>query len=144
MKYLIWLMIFSSILANSCTESFEPIVDYPITSKWIFYGIKDVLANEITYKPNKIPEMNIQFYESGKLYASCACNDMNGEYKISGHDTLVLCNLIITLKYCIDDEIMLWENRYSKALSHTNRFKIKGNKLVLYTTTEFELNFVTQ
>ncbi|MBN1183923.1 MAG: META domain-containing protein [Bacteroidales bacterium] len=116
-------------------------VNHELENKWILLGF-NYLNQSVECVPEKIKEMNIEFLESNRFRAASSCNGIIGYYKVIEPDIIYLDSIIITSMYCLDAEVMDWENKYFHGLAKASKFIITCNQLTISTSDNSKLKFV--
>ncbi len=65
----------------------------------------------------------------GKVTGNTGCNNMSGNFELSGNDSITFARMIMTRKACLGANI---ESAFTHALGRTATWKIKGNELHFY------------
>lgn len=93
------------------------------------------------YKPSIIKEMSIEFSDTNRFYAVSSCNYFSGYYSVHSTDSITIDGLVTTYKYCIDDIVRYWEEKYFDGLKNANKYIIEGSRLTIKTTSNIDLFF---
>ena len=103
--------------------------------KWVLEAIK----NRNLPKIETLPFIN---FDKAKNSAggNTGCNVFGGNYSVT-RDTIVITNIISTMRACIEDERMNVEREFKNGLQNANRFEIVGKKLNLYRNKTLLLSF---
>jgi pentapeptide MXKDX repeat protein len=88
--------------------------------------------------PENMKEIHIMFANDGKSFKGFAgCNGLGGDYKLGDHQSITI-SAISTKMYC---ERMADENFLTNAISKAGRYRIKGEKLLLFQGKELLASF---
>lgn len=109
---------------------------------WHFKGFNHPLRNMTGDVPGNLKAMDVVFNESGKLHATSSCNVFDGDYTVSGSDSLVVSNLGTTKIYCQDTIVQYWESLYFNGFQNTVKYRILNGSLILTTKYADELIFI--
>jgi heat shock protein HslJ len=89
-------------------------------------------------------EVTVVFGDQGRLTGSAGCNSYFAGFKTEGNRMAVTA-AGATKMFCGDPPgLMVQENQYLIALSSVERYKIKGNKLKLFTKDGQKLVFTAR
>lgn len=94
----------------------------PVGKTWI---VNSFDATDISPDSRALPTMH--FEEAGKLSGNTGCNTYNGSYSINSGN-LQLDPGMMTKMFCEGGV----ENKFIQAMKKTNRYEIKGDKLLLF------------
>lgn len=88
--------------------------------------------------------ITLVFDEAGQLGGNGGCNSFGADYQVNGN-TLVVGDIISTLKACVDDEVTGHETAYFNALRDAGDFHATtGSLTIWYDNGQSVLNFVSQ
>jgi heat shock protein HslJ len=116
--------------------------NYTIENNWIFLGIIDnVTLEENCNLVARSDEMDINFSDSNSFFGHSSCNNIIGYYSTSDPDSIIIQIEIITTIYCVNDTVREWEEIYCNGLNHAANFDILGDRLMIFTDTNYDLVF---
>lgn len=130
MRYYFSLLIFSFslFLAASCGHSKKATTTKEATPVGKSWTVNSFDASDIRPDSKALPTMH--FEEAGKLSGNTGCNNFSGSYTIQSGN-LQLDPGMMTKMFCEGGV----ENKFLQAMKKTNRYEIKGDKLLLYDGT---------
>lgn len=111
------------------------------SSKWSFLGIRNTETNETNLLPLDLAGMNVVFNKSGSLHAVSCCNMFDGNFIKSGTNSLNINNLSMTKMFCPEIAIASWESIYFEGFKNSDSFEIKGDTLLIISTTKIAMLF---
>ena len=129
------------ILAFSCENDLNKTTEYLTDNKWIFLGVLHNDTNVEESKPDNLREMNIEFSDTNRFHAVSSCNSFDGYYSVSDPDLIIIDSVITTLKYCANDTVRYWEEKYFNELKNAANYNIIGNRLTIETISNIDLIF---
>jgi len=129
------------ILAFSCENDLNNTTKYLTDNKWIFLGVLHNDTNIEESKPDNLQEMNIEFSDTNRFHAVSSCNSFDGYYAVSDPNLIIIDSLVTTLKYCINDTVRAWEEKYFNGLKNAANYNIIGNRLTIETISNLDLIF---
>ena len=99
-----------------------------LNREWVLESLGVVGSEESTGATVKI---TLEFDEDGRLHGSAGCNRYFGTFN-SKSQNLLTAEPIGTTRMMCQGEIMVWENRYLKALQDVSSYKTESNRLTLF------------
>ena len=129
------------ILTFSCENDLNKTTKYLTDNKWIFLGVLHNDTNIEESKPDNLQEMNIEFSDTNRFHAVSSCNLFYGYYAVSDPDLILIDSLVTTYKYCINDTVRAWEEKYFNELKNAANYNIIGNRLTIETISNMDLIF---
>jgi len=129
------------ILVFSCENDLNKATEYLTDNKWIFLGVLHNDTNVEESKPDNLRQMNIVFTNTHRFHAISSCNSFDGYYAVSDPDLIIIDSLVTTLKYCTNDTVRAWEEKYFNELKNAANYNIIGNRLTIETISNMDLIF---
>jgi heat shock protein HslJ len=112
-----------------------------ISTKWILTGIRHTDTNIEELVPANLKFMNVVFNNSNKLHAISSCNVFDGDYLISGSNTIKIDNLCTTKMYCLNENTRLWESIYFDGFKSSDTFDFSGDTLTIIASSKIAMFF---
>ena len=112
--------------------------DYDLIGSWSLVGIvqKNPLREECADGGWVI------FNDDGTIGGSSSCNQLLGKYKLNSSNGIVIESLVQTLRGCVGNESIYWEKKFPSELREAEKYKIDGNKMIIYTLSGNQLVFI--
>ncbi|HCC70350.1 MAG TPA: hypothetical protein DEQ09_04255 [Bacteroidales bacterium] len=63
------------------------------------------------------------------------------QFQVSDPNLIIIDSLVTTLKYCINDTVRAWEEKYFNGLKNAANYNIIGNRLTIETISNLDLIF---
>ena len=118
----------SLLLITSCGNSKKATNTKEATPVGKTWTVNSFDATDLS--PDSRTKPTIHFEEAGKLSGNTGCNTYNGSYSINSGN-LQLDPGMMTKMFCEGGV----ENKFIQAMKKTNRYEIKGDKLLLFDAT---------
>jgi len=131
------LMQFEAMPPSNIDDEAKPVADQLGLEdrKWILESIADAPI------PKVQEDAFINFNpEKGSAGGNTSCNAFGGSYSTEGNKVRIF-EIISTMRACIEDERMNIERAFLDGLRETDRYEIRGDKLMLYRRDKLLLTF---
>lgn len=112
------------------------------SSKWLFQGIRYSEIDELI--PGNLRGMNVTFSTLNKLHAISSCNVFDGDYKITGSDSIKIENLATTKIFCADEFTRSWESVYYNGFKNSTYYKFSADTLLIMTSPGVTMIFTKE
>lgn len=132
------LLALTILILTSCGMDPEEQAKKLVDSRWLLEEVGDMESYQIdSIRPNHIVLLTTT---QNSAMAFAGCNTLAAKFELEG-TSLVFSNIISTKKNCEDMEL---ENRLKDAISRTDSYRIKNNKLTFFEgrskLAEFQLD----
>jgi heat shock protein HslJ len=134
--------ILAMVLVSSCGETElidtdqDSVPDAPLLdTRW---NLAEIDGARIELPDSRLPYL---VFEADRIIGSDGCNSLSGSYIISG-DALTFVDLLWTLVYCLDTDVMELADLFNTILANTNRYQIDGNQLHFFDENQPLMSFV--
>ena len=128
---------------DTSNSSYNPTQVHALESKWVLLGFNynDTDVKLRVPPPCEAKEMTIAFSESNRISGNSSCNSFSSSYVKGKNDSIQIANIWTTKGYCRKDSVMFWEENYYEGLKNAKTFDIKGDTLVINSSSGFNLLF---
>ena len=143
MKRIIFLMVICCIGLNySCKkeDNIDFLQDLTNENNWKLVSIENNSNSDILYIPESVREMYLEFTDSSIVRIYSCCNSGFGYYSNSNYGGLAIDISGMTKMFC-GTVVMDWEDIYIDNLNLSEKYNIVGDKLIIHTTGDYDLNF---
>lgn len=123
------------------STSSEVSLDNSLEGKWMLSYIASSEADSSidALFPNRTPYLSFDIH-SNKLNGSDGCNNLMGDFKISGQDGIAFDKVGSTLMACTDVHDYL----FKQTLNKVNKYGIDNNELLLYEDNTLIMKFAKE
>lgn len=96
-------------------------------TSWKLVSIQDASGTKNTSDQN----ITLNFDSNGQAGGQSTCNSYGGSYTMGANGSLVLTDIISTLRACVDNALNDLESEYYAALNTVSAYSINGSMLTL-------------
>ena len=110
------------------------------TTTWYLQSINHTDTSTEEMVPENLKGMNVVFSDSNTLHAKSSCNVFDGNFNISGSDSIHI-KVGTTYIYCTDLDKRLWDSLFYRSLNNSVKYSLIEGTLSILTSENTILIF---